>query len=426
MYILKLPFVGALVVAAVGCSSSDQGRATAMRGRVLGAAADGGAGMSSSPKPTGFAGTVSQSAMFVDYEALNAGSSGSAADMGGNGAIPAGCEVGKFCAPQVPDSDHCGTLSLEQEVQVERTPGNLLLIFDQSGSMGQGWGDTGQSKLQAAQQALTNAITTLQDSLTVGAIFFPTAACVPFLPPPPGGAVLPIDGMGQIPFQPGPVFLQSWAAHFNLPGVGSGLGTPMQEAFDRADTALTASMRTGATAVVVVTDGQPNCFPDPNVTMTPTDLEVNRSAQWLSTKNIKTYVVGLPGAQGVRLLTDVAASGGSMQYIVPDDPATLEARLKEVVQEQVKTRFLSCSIALSPAADPPEKLQMVVVEVGGSTPSSVPHDVSPTSGWVIDADGTHVELTGDLCTEAMSGRFQTITFEYPCKVLPPLKPVIPS
>src|SRR6476661_49390 len=62
---------------------------------------------------------------------------------GGGGAIAAGgmsgeCEVGKFCAPTTPDGN-CGSLRFESDVEVTRTPGNILVIFDQSGSMDQPW-----------------------------------------------------------------------------------------------------------------------------------------------------------------------------------------------------------------------------------------------------------------------------------------------
>jgi hypothetical protein len=289
--------------------------------------------------------------------------------------------------------------------------------------MNEGWGTTGQSKLQAAQAAIVNAITALKDDVTVGAIFFPTTACIPVLPPPPGGAVAPIDGPGQIPFQPGPMFLQSWMQHWPMVNPANAIGTPMQEAFDRADVAIANAKLTGPLAVVAVTDGTPNCFPDAEITMTPTDLEVNRARSWLDMRQVKTYVVGLPGAVGAQILTDVAASGGTAQYILPDDPAALEAKLKELVKETVKTKFDSCSINLMPAADPADKLQMVVVDSMDNKTSSVPHMLTATAGWTISADGTHVELTGDVCASAMSGRFSSITFEYPCKPPPPLEPI---
>jgi hypothetical protein len=342
--------------------------------------------------------------------------------------VLAGCEVGKFCQPAELDSQNCGSLTLAQDVEITRTPGNVLLVFDQSLSMAEPWGTSGMTKLSAAQTAIANAIMSLQDQLTVGALFFPTYACIPALPPPPGGAVTPLDGEGQIPFAPAPMFLQSWQNKWGMANISLGIGTPMQEAFDRADVALKAARLSGATAVVAVTDGAPTCFPDESLTMTPTDLETNRAKSWLADLNVKTYVVGLPGAAGVQLLNDVAANGGTTEYIVPDDPAALEAKLKEVVQETVKSKFDSCSINLMPAADPIDKLQMVVIEAKdmSMTKSQVPHELSPTASWTISADGMHVEIVGDLCSDAMSGRFSTITFQYGCKDLPKIMPIVPQ
>jgi hypothetical protein len=126
------------------------------------------------------------------------------------------------------------------------------------------------------------------------------------------------------------------------------------------------------------------------------------------------------------VLNDVAQSGGTTEYILPDDPALLEAKLREVVAETIKAKFDSCSINLTPAADPADKLQMVVVEASSSEKSQVPHMLSPSASWSITPDGTRVEIEGDLCKDAMSGRFSSITFEYGCKELPPLKPMSPS
>lgn len=325
------------------------------------------------------------------------------------------CEVGKFCGPAGPDPDSCGSLRLEQDVEITRHPGNLLIIFDQSISMNDPWEST--TKIVAAQTALKNAITTLQDSLTVGAIFFPTVGCIPALP---GVAVDPIESPQQIAFQPGPMFLQAWNTHWTNLGGMLGIGTPMNEAFDRAEVAIQNAKLTGDLAVVAFTDGAPNCFPDETMTMIPTMPEPARAAGWLANKKIRTYVVGLPGADGVDVLNQVAVAGGTMQYILPDDPAMLEAKLREVVSETVKMGFDSCSINLNPPADPVDKLQMVVEEKGMR--SRVDRMLSADAGWTITPDGAHVEITGRLCDDAKAGRFESITFEYGCKDLPPLPP----
>ena len=372
-----------------------------------------------------------------------------------SGIVELGCEVGKFCKPTSPDPTNCGTLTLGQEIEVKKIPGNLLLVFDQSVSMSEPWGLSGQTKLAAAQAAIRNAIMSLQDSLTVGALFFPTYACAggagglggPGGPGLPGGlpggglpgglpgggpggvlnglggmSVEPIGGMGQIPFQPAAQFLPVWDEHWVLAGVGTGVGTPMQEAFDRANEAIGAAMLEGDLAVVAVTDGAPNCFPAGDTT----DLEVNRAATWLAERGVKTYVVGLPGAQGVQLLNDVAAQGGTTEYILPDDPKQLEDRLRTLISETSKTVFDSCSIKLTPAANPADQLLMVVREASDDTLHQVPHMLSPTAGWTISTDGVQVEIVGDLCADAMIGRFTSIQFQYPCKEGEPIPPLSPS
>jgi hypothetical protein len=360
-----------------------------------------------------------------------------------SGIVAAGCEVGKFCKPTTPDPDNCGTLTLGQEIEVKKVPGNLLLVFDQSASMSDMWGMTNQTKLAAAQASIRNAIMSLQDSLTVGALFFPSYTCVaippglipdglipdgglaglPFGMMGPGGiSVEPIAGTGQIPFQPAAQFLPLWDAHWSMAGAGTGIGTPMQEAFDRANEAIAGAQLEGDLAVVAVTDGAPNCFPDGDAT----DLEVNRASSWLTEEGIKTYVVGLPGAEGVQLLNDVATHGGTMEYILPDDPKQLEDRLRTLIQETSKTVFNMCSIHLTPAADPADQLLMVVKEARDDTLHQVPHMLTPTAGWTITPDGMQVEIVGDLCADAMNGRFRSITFQYPCKEGLPIPPLSPS
>ena len=333
--------------------------------------------------------------------------------------MPTGpCEEGVFCPLDSLDGNKCGTLRIDSSVEITVQPGNLLIIFDMSGSMGDLWLGLGTNKRDAARQALEAAITPLQDQLNVGAIFFPTVACVPLLPPPPGGAVAPITDGTQINFAPGPQFMQTWNQRWSIPAL-DGIGTPMNEAFDRAAVALENANLTGQTAVVVFTDGAPTCFPDANVSGVPTMPEPQRAASWLNGDSVKTYVVGLPGAAGVQVLNQVAQSGGTGTYILPDDPAQLEEKLREVVQETVKRGFDNCSITLNPAAELPDDLLMLVTENG--VEQTVPRD----RGWTLSADGAHVEITGKLCDDAMGGRFESITFEYFCPEDPPPPPLPP-
>jgi hypothetical protein len=87
------------------------------------------------------------------------------------------CVEGQFCMPGGPDM-RCGSIRFDQDVEVTRTPGNLVIIFDQSGSMEQDWPAAMTTKMEAAKNALVAAITPLQDLLHVAAVFLPTATCL--------------------------------------------------------------------------------------------------------------------------------------------------------------------------------------------------------------------------------------------------------
>lgn len=332
------------------------------------------------------------------------------------------CQPGVFCPPDMVDGDGCGSLELESDVEVLTTPGNLLVVFDQSGSMNDSWGNT--NKLRAAQQALAGALEPLQDSLTVGAILFPTLLCIPFLPPAMGGHVAPINSPLQISFRPGAQFLAAWNALWPN-GRGDGVGTPVNEAMDRAAVALqeAAGTLTGITAVMLFTDGEPNCFPDAALQGIPTALETVHAANWLSSDpSIRTYVVGLPGSNGVQILNDIAVAGGTMSYITPDDPAVLAAKLNEIVQSTVKRGFDSCTLTLNPAAEVADKLQIVVDEPGVGE-QYIPRDLGNGAGWSITADGSTVELLGAVCDDAKAGRFAKVKFEYGCLEPPMIPPI---
>ena len=205
---------------------------------------------------------------------------------------------------------------------------------------------------------------------------------------------------------------------------GQLIGTPLQEGLDRAEEAIAAARDggllagMGQVAVVAFTDGEPNCVPDPMVTMRPTMDMPARAAAWME-QGIKTYVVGLPGAnEGAATLNGIATSGGTMQYIDPADPAALEAKLREVIAETVKTGFNSCSISVDPVPAVPDKLLMIVDE-----PTNGRQQVPRDRGWTLDNAGK-IEITGPLCDDAQAGRFTSITFEYACPDVPP-PPVLP-
>ncbi len=330
------------------------------------------------------------------------------------------------------DSTDCGHQTLDSTVKKIDMPGNVLVIFDRSGSMDDDW--SGTPKYQAAGNALISALMPLQDLLTVGGIFFPSldtgassCTCNIVNPidwiPGVGGcclmlsagscAVDTIDQPDEISFRPGAQFISELPNQWRLQGSGM---TPLETGVMRAQDAISGNSFNGPLAIVILTDGEPNCG-------TTNQNVIDQVTQW-STQGYKTYVVGLPGAQGASSLLDqLAVAGGTGNYIDPGDPATLQMKLSDIVSTIVKQGIDSCDIALNPPAEVPDKLHLVVTENG--VDQDVPRDLGSGAGWSVTSDGGSVTLNGSLCEDAMGGRFESLRFEFGCVDLPPLPPTPP-
>jgi hypothetical protein len=258
--------------------------------------------------------------------------------------------------------------------------GNLLILFDRSQSMNENW--SGTPKWQAAGNALINAVKPVENLLTIGAVLFPSptgpdaGSCID-----PTGvtcsilggnptqfcSVNPITAPDQVSFKPGSqaiAELQTGAS--GSPKYQPVGATPTSEAVANADKALSMATLTGNTAVVLITDGAPNCSWDQTMTVTTI-------TNWLTQKKIKTYVVGLPGTGGASgtggttgtsgaggmtgtsgsagvaassnpsaILEALAEAGGTEHYLAPADPAALAAMLADVAQRPIRAGATTC------------------------------------------------------------------------------------
>ena len=411
----------------LGCSGADV--ATPRGGTIRGAIPGAGS-------PTGAAGAAGSNSDATNGSFGNTNGntgviSSTSPDAGSN------CVQGMRCYDNTEaDTNDCGHQTLDSSVKTVEMPGNVLLVFDTSGSMNDDW--NGTPRWQAAGDAIQSALMPLADLLTVGTIFFPRAdpnapaqcvdptgiACifVPFLVLPSGTCgVTPITSNDQINFQPGPQFLTTFAG----PGGNSappyapvpGGRTPLSEALQQAKAALDSTTLSGITAVILITDGDPNCSWDEGA--------ANKVVSDWNAAGIQTYVLGLPGlsGSGEMLLNDLAAAGGTGMYIPPSDPKALADKLQEIVSSTVRSGIDSCSIDLNPPAEVPDKLHLVVTQNG--TDQDVPRDLSKDVGWSVTSDGSTVTLQGQLCDEAKSGMFDSLRFDFGCVDLPPWQPPPP-
>lgn len=362
---------------------------------------------------------------------LDAGVNADAAATTDDNMTADGCEIGKFCPPSEPDPDNCGKLELKTDVETVLRPGNVLVVYDRSTSMTADW--NGTPKYIAASDALVAALTPLKDNLTVGGVFFPSVnvgdmSCpmgcnvadpTHWIPGPQACclnnvanacSVTTIDQPDQLDFMPGDAFITGLPMRSQM---GLGNGTPLGQGVARAAEALSTRMFTDPLVVIIMTDGEPNCDTNPQAV-------VDQVAAW-QMANIPTYVVGLPGAQpAADLLNQIAAAGGTMQYIDPVNPQELQDRLRAVISETVRQGFDSCTFNLDPKAEAPEKLHLIVTQEGME--SDVPRDWSKTATWKINAEGTQVDLEGQLCDMAKGGTFERLRFVFGCVDVPPADP----
>ena len=322
-----------------------------------------------------------------------------------------------------PDEVKCGGARFTPMIERTIIPGNILLIADKSGSMMQPFPATGTQKGDEARKAIANAIGALKDLVKVGTVFFPeTTGCtggdcschVPaFANTPP-----------QIPFTPGPAFLNTWnSAYFPI----NNGNTPLSEGLQSADKALIDNLPTltGTTIVVVVTDGAPNCVLDELPVSEKLQILTPLPTKWLG-MGVKTYVIGLPGADqpdAVTVLDGVANAGGTMKHIPASDPMTVQTELSKIIGESVMSNFESCTIPLEKKPPDPNDVNLLVTM--GGMDLAVDRDLGTSGGWTLNQDATQIVLQGTFCERARMGEYQNITVVFGCVDAPPLPPPPP-
>jgi von Willebrand factor type A domain len=300
------------------------------------------------------------------------------------------------------DGDACGSVALDSMA----TPGNIVVVFDQSDSMNDPFteadGGSAGPKYKVAEDALVAALEPQEALLRVGAIFFPTTAT--------GNTCSLVDPIGtppQIQIEPGKSFVSDFQGHFSATGWTLILGTPTVDALKAADTALPdPSPLEGARAVVILTDGAPTCD--------TAQADILAPVQDMFSRGIKTYAIGLPGsATAASLLDAIAQAGGTGTYLSPADQPTLEAALAQITSSTIDP----CTIALSPAPPDPNEVYLIATDPAHPDGIVIPR-VDGGDGWTLSSDGATATLTGAVCTAAKSGGYTTIQFVYGCPALP--------
>ncbi len=282
----------------------------------------------------------------------------------------------------------------------------VMFLFDRSGSMTDdldGNADGGPSRWSVLTRSMRQVLPPRDQQLAMGALFYPTAGLDSCNVP---GAVDLSPALGNA---------NALLALFATPPKG---GTPTSAAVDLAATHL-ACLRAANTAraLVVTTDGAPNCNGALNpftctctlATVTPTGcanaegcLDDVRTVQQLSdlvrTAHLPTYVVGLGSQlnQYANTLDQMAVAGGAPRvgtghryYAADSEPELTDAFTR------ITSQLARCTYLTNTTLGPHDAFEVLV---GGDVITPGPNGWE----WTDQANG-ELTLRGAACDRAAAG-----------------------
>jgi hypothetical protein len=326
----------------------------------------------------------------------------------------------------VPDVT-CGEFCGETFLREVKDPPNLYFVVDRSGSMGELVERTSRTKFQIARRVISEVLSKIGHRVRYGGAVFPSfeapQECRPgteFFEPKLG--TLPAcetDENEQLTD-----FVRRLGAF--VPEGGTPIAITLEALLPRLE------QLEGRTAVVLVTDGAPNCNLDAACDAAGCGLNVEgasiagvtcnddynccdprltgfgangycvdsegseEAVLALAAAGIETYVVGLPGAEPYSdVLSRLAEAGGQpREGTLPYFATTDEAELREALYAIGTGVAIRCAIDLE---TPPEDPALVNVYFDGEL---LPADQE--DGWSWDGD-LRIEVHGEACADLRSG-----------------------
>jgi hypothetical protein len=300
--------------------------------------------------------------------------------------------------PEDPTDPQCSetTFSAGDDILQPR----ILLVIDKSGSMNAD--DTGgQRKWDAARNALSGVVNNLEEQIEFGLMLYPN-----------GDANNDVCREGNLREDVQPTNADDIIDELNNTEPGG--GTPTAATLGQARQALDAlGAEGGARAVILATDGGPNCNESLNgdtcrcVSQNPQDcidfpgncLDDSNTLGAAAALNAAGYPVFVAGIDGSEAFSDVlnalATAGGTAQagataFYGVDDQGQLEDAIEDIAVRVGICRFdLPANFAASDAT----------VTVNGQ---DIARDTSRINGWD-QVDPNTIELFGVPCSDAVNG-----------------------
>lgn len=317
--------------------------------------------------------------------------------------VLAGCHEDKLVPAYSLEEEETAVACTAGSFELTSVTPEVMLVLDRSQSMSASFG-TG-SRWSTVVSALEVALPSVDSEMALGLTLFPSSGVECSAPSSP--SLLPATGQVSA--------LLSSLRVSTLAG-----GTPTADALDVAASGLTGS---GPRAMVLATDGLPNCNASLNAASCacPTGSCVNsvrciddartldRLSAW-SNAGIPTWVIGIGGdVTGSALLDAMAVAGGRPAASSPKYLSALSATELRDAFIDIRDELSACSFT-SPSV--PDLGGSIVVTLDGE---AVPQDASGTNGWTWSSERRgELSLRGAWCAKAIASGTGVLTVSVTC------------
>lgn len=291
-------------------------------------------------------------------------------------------------------SDACASVV----VDTHRTPPNVMVIIDRSGSMSQPFSGEA-TRWEALHTALTSMpdglAYQLRDTVRFGAVMYSEEPETPGCPE-LGTATARLDGYIAIDFE----YMR------NVPGGNTPTGDAVMATLDRLTTLVPD---TGPIHLVLATDGEPATCADGTDVMGGRALVIEQVTAAFE-RGIRTHVLSVGTEIANTHLQEVANAGAGHEPGEPDSPfwvATDYTTLRDSLSEIVGG-VISCEIELEGMIDPAFACEGTVTLDGDI--------LACRTDWR-PIDSSHIELIGPACARLRDeSAEETLVASFPCDV----------
>jgi hypothetical protein len=290
-----------------------------------------------------------------------------------------------------PDGPLCGNA----RHTLSKTPADLLVVLDRSGSMGMTT-TPGRTRWDDARDAVIDAVTR-GTGFAWGLKVFPSIRAV-------GNCDVTATVEVPVGFDHAPAITNA-LMHAGPPTAPLGAGTPTEQGILAGTDFLKTVTTSAPKYMVLVTDGEPTC---PGIPGAPPLDGTIKAVSDAAAAGFRTFVIGMSTASLAANLNRLADAGGKPRsaeprYYPAENRADLDGAL-EAISRAVTT-------CVFPLVTRPLDPDFVGVTVGSML---VPRDLQRTEGWDYVPDGTAIEVYGRACEDLKTGAAKNADIYFGC------------